>query len=1012
MTTAAPRRSPRRSAIGPTIIIVVAVLVAIFIASGLVTDWLWFDQLGALRVLLTEWISRVILFAIGAVVLGGATLLSLWIGYSRRPIYAPVTQEERNIDRYRAAIEPLRKAVMIGAPIVLGFFGGLAAASQWSTMLLALNGESFGTPDPQFGIDLSFYTFTLPAIRWIVTFLMAATFISLVAAALAHYLYGGLQVTQAPHVSPTARIHLGVLAIIFVLLIGVSYWLDRYSLLTNQGDKFDGAGYTDINAVLPGREILAGIAVIVALLFLYTVIRGEGTWKVPAIGVGLMIVAGIVIGGIYPALIQRFQVEPNAQDLERPYIQRNIDSTLHAYGLDEVERIDYTATTQAEAGALRADAETTASIRLMDPTIVSPTFRQLQQIRQYYTFPDSLSVDRYELDDTTQDTVIAVRELNLEGLGDGQRNWVNDHTVYTHGYGVVAAYGNTPGRNGQPDFLEGDIPSTGVLGDYEPRIYFGQNSPEYSIVGAGADSEPWEVDYPSDENDGEVRTTYTGDGGPRISNVLMRIFFAIRFGSQEILFSDRVSSDSQVLWERDPRTRVEEVAPFLTVDSSAYPAVVDTDGDGKGEVVWIVDAYTTSNDYPYSARQPLQAATIDSSLIGADGQPLTMVQQPASINYIRNSVKAVVNAYDGSVRLFAWDEEDPILKSWQKVYPDLVRPLSEMSGSVMSHVRYPEDLFKAQREVLNTYHVTDATQFYTGSDFWRTPADPVDTSGAKQPPYYLSLRMPNQDSASFALTTSFILDADNRNVLRGFAAADGDAGDQDGVKSESYGTIRLLELPSGIAIPGPGQVDNNFKSDQSAADTLNLLSQQGSQVKRGNLLTLPVGGGFLYVQPVYAQASSGTQYPLLRYVLVAFGDTVGFATTLDAALDQVFEGDSGAPAGDAGLEPDVEVPPVDGGDSGTGAAEPDDGSATSEPSEGDGVEEGGTATTAPVVPGIDLTTPEGRLSQALTDAKDAMEASRKAQVAGDWAAYGRAQDALDDALTRAIAAQDEIDSAS
>ncbi|PWD50309.1 hypothetical protein C8046_06195 [Serinibacter arcticus] len=995
MTSAAPAKpARRRSALGPTILILAVLLVALFASAGLVTEWLWYSQLDVTQVLRTEWLTRAALFATGALVLGGSTWLNLHLAYRHRPVYAPATQEQRNLDRYREAVEPLRRGVLIGAPIVLGLFGGLAASSQWQTILVALNGETFNEVDPQFGMDLSFFLFTLPALRFAVSFLMAVVFIGLVAAVVTHYLYGGLQVGQGPHVSPAARVHLGVLAAVFTLLIAGSYWLDRYSLLAQEGERFDGAAYTDVSAVLPGREILAGIAIVVAVLFVVASVRG--TWRLPAVAVALMLVAGIVVGAIYPALVQRFQVLPNEQDLEEPYIQRNIDATLAAYGLEDIERIDYQATTEAEVGALREDAEATASIRLMDPTIISQTFRQLQQIRQYYSFEQDLSVDRYDLDGQNADTVIAVRELNLNGLGANQRNWTNDHTVYTHGFGVVAAYGNTPGPGGQPEFFEGGIPSTGELGDYEPRIYFGQQSPDYSIVGAPEGTAPWEVDYPSDETDGEVLSTYTGDGGPQVSNPFLRALFAIRFGSQEILFSDRVTNESQVLFDRDPRVRVEKVAPFLTVDSSTYPAVIDTDGDGVGEVKWIVDAYTTSNSYPYSARQALEEATLDSTLVGANGQPLTVTQQPASVNYIRNSVKAVVDAYDGSVTLYTWDESDPVLQTWKNVYPDLIQPMSEMSGELMSHVRYPQDMFKVQRTLLNTYHVTDAGQFFAGSDFWRTPEDPTDDGTAPQPPYYLTLRMPEQEESSFSLTTSFILAAENRNVLRGFAAVDGDAGTVDGERAESYGRIRLLELSAGSAIPGPGQVQNNFDTDQAAANTLNILDSQGSQAVQGNLLTLPVGGGFLYVQPVYAQASSGTQYPLLRYVLVAFGDKIGFATTLDEALDQVFGGDSGADAGDAGIDPDVEVEPVDPGEDPTDGAgeEP-----TEQPTDG--------GTTAPVLPG----TPQERLTTALDDAGTALADSRAAQVSGDWAAYGEAQADLADALERAIAAQDEISAA-
>ncbi|ACQ81130.1 protein of unknown function UPF0182 [Beutenbergia cavernae DSM 12333] len=977
----------------PTLVVLGVVIVGVLILAQLVTEWLWFAQVGYTDVLRTQWITRTALFLLGGGLMGGAVYLNLSLAYRNRPVYAPVTPEQQNLDRYREGIEPLRRVVLIGAPIVLGLFAGGAAAGQWQTVLLAFNAEQFGEVDPQFGIDLSFYLFTLPFLRFIVSFLMAVTFLAAIGAIVTHYLYGGLQVGgSGQKISRAARIHIGILAAVFTLLIAASYWLDRYSLLSKQGDRFDGAGYADISAVLPARTILAIIAVLVALMFVFASARG--TWRLPAVGVALMVVSAIVIGGIYPALVQQFRVRPNAQTLESPYIQRNIDATLAAYGLEDIETQDYEAVTQAEPGALREDAETTASIRLMDPTIISPTFQQLQQIRQYYSFPENLSVDRYELEGESRDTVISVRELNLNGLGENQRNWVNDHTVYTHGFGVVAAYGNTPTASGQPDFFQGGIPSSGALGDYEPRIYFGQNSPTYSVVGAPEGTDPWEVDYPSDESEGEVLSTYSGDGGPEVSNPFLRLLFALRFGSQEILFSDRVTPESQILYDRDPHVRVGKVAPFLTLDNRAYPAVVDQDGDGVGEVVWIVDAYTTSNEYPYSARQQLEEATIDSLVAQQEGQ-LAQGVLPESINYIRNSVKAVVDAYDGSVTLYAWDENDPVLESWENVFPDAVRPMSEIDGSLMSHLRYPEDLFKVQRTLLNSYHVTDAGQFFAGSDFWRTPNDPTQgDANIPQPPYYLTLRMPGQDESSFSLTSSFILDDDSRNVMRGFAAVDADAGSEDGVRREGYGTIRMLDLPASLSIPGPGQVQNSFNTDPDAADVLNILDQQGSEVRQGNLLTLPLGGGLLYVQPVYAQASTGTQYPLLRYVLVAFGNEIGFATTLDEALDQVFGGDSGADAGDAGVDPTDPVEP------------PGDGEPTEEPTE----EPTDEPTEEPTdTPGADDA--QTRLSQALQDAAQAMEDSSAALAESDWTAYGEAQERLSDALERAIAAQEEIDAA-
>src|SRR5699024_8518868 len=444
----------------------------------------------------------------------------------------------------------------------------------------------------------------------------------------------------------------------------------------------------------------------------------------------------------------------------------------------------YNATTEAQKGALAGDAQSTASIRLLDPNIVSPTFRQLQQTKQYYTFRQTLNVDRYNIDGESQDTVIAARELDLEG--SGERTWINDHTVFTHGYGIVAARGNTVTSDGQPKFVEGGIPSEGKIMDYQPRLYFSPNAPEYSIVGSPEGTEPWEVDYPDDEApNGVVNNTFSGDGGPSVGNWWNRALYAARFGAEQILFSDRVTDESQILYYRDPIERVGKVAPFLTTEGITYPAVVDQNGDGEGEVVWVVDAYTTTNDYPYSAHQELESAITDSLSNGGD----MVGALPEYINYIRNSVKAVVNAYDGSVTLYAWNPDDPILQTWMDIFSGKIKPISEIDGSLMSHLRYPNDLFKVQRELMAQYHLTAAATFYTGSDFWRVPNDPTEKGDIKQPPYYLTPAMPKEEEANFSLTSSFILDDNQRNVLTGFMAVDSEPGNKDGEIADDYGNI-------------------------------------------------------------------------------------------------------------------------------------------------------------------------------------------------------------------------------
>ncbi len=964
--TAPTQLARKRSPLIPTLIVVAVLVVGFVFFSQIYADILWYNQLGYLEVFLKENGTKIAIFLIAFLIMAAAVYLSLRLAYRSRPVYAPDSALQDNLNRYQEQLEPVRKLLMIGIPIVLGGFAGTAAASAWQTVLLFFNQVSFGQTDPQFNLDYSFYTNTLPFLGFLTGFLVSVVLIAGIAGLLTHYLYGGIRLEEKGFfASNAARIHVAVFAGLFLLLQGVNYWLDRYSTLQSDSGKWTGALYTDVNAVIPTKAILAVAAIIVAILFIVAVVSGR--WRLPIIGTAMLVITAILAGGVYPWVIQRFQVEPSELSREAEYIEHNIALTRQAYGLDEVQTSTYNATVEAEAGALRQDAETTANIRLLDPNLVSDAFSQLQQFRQYYQFPEILNVDRYEIDGEIQDTVIAVRELNTAGVPAG---WVNEHVLYTHGYGVVAAAGSSVEPDGKPTFIQSGIPTTGVLGDeeaYEPRIYFGEQSPEYSIVGAPEGASPTEIDRPqSEESETESRNTFEGDGGPSVGNAFNRLVYALKFQSTDLMLSDQVNSESQILYDRDPRERVEKVAPYLTVDGNVYPAVID------GRVKWIVDGYTTSKHFPYSTPQQLQSATADSSTAG--GQSVAL--PPEEVNYIRNAVKATVDAYDGSVDLYAWDDQDPILQAWQKVFPTTLKPFSEMSAGLMDHVRYPEDLFKVQRELLARYHVTDVDKFYTNSDAWAVPTDPTlgANSDVKQPPFYLSLKMPEQENAAFSLTTPFIpfvpAGEEARNVLYGFLAAEGDAGTgEDGVKSEEYGTLRLLDIPRSLSVPAPGQAQNLFNSDTAVSTELNLLQQGATEVLKGNLLSLPVGGGMLYVQPVYVQSSGSSAYPTLRRVLVSFGEVVGFAPTLDEALDQVFGGDSGATTGDAGnvgeTPDDPAAPPAEGG--------------------------GGNA--------------EADLRAALEAANAAIREGEAALAEGDFAAYGAAQEKLNRALQDALEAE-------
>jgi len=685
-------------------------------------------------------------------------------------------------------------------------------------------------------------------------------------------------------------------------------------------------------------------------------------WRLPLVGTAMLVVVALVAGGLYPWIVQRFQVVPNEQAAQSQFIQRNIDATRYAYGLDKVETTPYDATIDTRQGALGNSSETIANIRLLDPNVVSSAFAQMQQFRPYYRFDSNLSVDRYSVDNKTQDTVIAARELNPSQTSDD--SWYNRHVVYTHGYGVIAAYGNQVDGAGNPKFMQSGIKANGVISEnYEPRIYFGMSSPQYSIVGGSGDQ--LELDRPqsADEtNSSDAKYTFNGNGGPRLDSTLNRLSYAIKFQSSDILLSDAVRDGSQILYERNPVDRVQKAAPYLKVDSKAYPAIINN------RVQWIVDAYTTTNQFPY-----------------AQGVSQENNQNPRtnSMNYIRNSVKATVDAYDGSVTLYAWDENDPILKAWQGVFPGTVKSYKEMSAELLNHVRYPSDMFTIQRSMLNKYHVTNSNSLYAGDDVWSIPNDPTNDSGRQIPPYYLSLQMPGDRKAHFSLTSTFIpqqSDSNSRNVMYGFLAANGDAGTgKDGERSADYGKLRLLELPRSSVVPGPGQAQNIFNSDAEVSNQLNLLRRGSSEVINGNMLTLPVAGGILYVQPVYVQSSGDARYPRLQRVLVSFGDKVGFAPTLEEALNQVFNGSSGAKID------------AQSGPSGAGT-------------EGNGEKTSGSSSSSSGASGSNQS---ASLKQHLADASKAMQDSDAALKKGDWAAYGEAQKRLNDSLQKAIEAENK-----
>ena len=912
--------------------------IALVSLSGFYADWLWFKSVDFTEVWSTILLTKAAVFIVAGLATSLIITLNVYIAFRKRPLYVPQSIEADNLERYRAQIEPIRRLVLVGLSLVLFYFGGSSASQLWDTWLLFRNSTSFGVTDPQFGLDISFFAFKLPMYQAFVAWGISTLIFAIIGSAIVHYLYGGIR-PQVPQERTTvaARVQLSVLLGLVVLLKAAAYWLDRYALALKDNKLITGLTYTDVNALLPAKAILTGIAAICSLLFFANIVRKS--WLLPAAGTALLVISSVLIAGIYPAAIQQFQVKPSESSKEAPFIQRNIDATRDAFGLSAVEVKDFQATLNASAGQLSNDSATISNIRLMDPNVLSPTFRQLQQIKPYYTFGASLDVDRYKVDGVSHDTIVAVRELNIDG--NPSRNWINDHLVYTHGFGFVAAYGNTVDADGKPNFLVGDLPPTKGLGAFEPRVYFGENVPDYSIIGGKKSNEPVEFDYPDDTSaNGQKNYTYTGKGGVPVGSLLNKLIFAVKYGEQRILLSNLINSDSKILFNRNPRERVAKVAPWLTLDGDPYPAVVD------GKVTWIIDGYTTSAGYPYSKSTSLATATNDA--LTANSTSIT-AQSNKAVNYIRNSVKATVDAYDGTVTLYQWDTKDPVLKTWMKAFPNTVKAKSAISKGLLEHIRFPEDMFRVQRDILSSYHVKSAAAFYGGQDFWRVPRDPS-TFGANagaQPPYYMTVQMPGAAKPTFSLTTPFVPRGGREN-LSAFASVNSTAG-------PDYGKITVLQLPRSTNIAGPSQVASNFEAKPEVANALSLLRQGGSDVVLGNLLTLPVGNGLLYVQPVYVRATGNSSaYPLLQKVLVSFGDVIGFDSSLKGALDQVF-----------------------GGNSGTNAS-------------------AGTPTTS---------NSSADVASALQSAKQAIADGQAALAKGDFAAYGRAQDRLKAAIAAALSAQ-------
>lgn len=897
-TPAAPLKRPPRVA---TIIAAIIAVLLFFgpMLVGVYTDWRWFGAIEYRNVFTTAIIARIVLFIIFGLIAAAVVWAAGYFAWRGRPDSLDLGDLNSPVYQYRKSIEKSMGVFFKVIPAIVGVIAGFIGQANWRTVLLFLNGQEFGEQDAQFHHDLGFYAFTLPVLKMVVSTLSILLILAFLIALFGHYVLGGIRIGNKASgvrgsISHPARLQLAVTAGLWMVAQVIGYWLERYELLNTQHDLFTGGSYTDIHAYLPAKIILMIIGVFVAVaLFMAVVIKDL---RIPGLTVVLMLLSSLVIGQAWPLLMERFSVQPNRQAKEEESIARNIEATRYAYGLtdDHVTYEDNWGGDEVSDDKVASDNATINNLRLLDPEILSPTFTQMQQLKNFYGFPETLSMDRYEIDGKKRDFVVAARELDPNELRENQSDWINRHTVYTHGNGFVAAQANKvdevardagSARGGFPIFTVSDLQtqageaegegetqdaeeSLGIKVD-QPRIYYGPviagsaDGMDYAITGQTGDNP---VEYDTDSS----TYTYDGKGGVGIGNIFDRTMYAAKYRELNFLLSDRVGSESKLLYDRDPRERVEKVAPWLTTDSATYPAVVD------GRLKWIVDGYTTLESLPYSQRASLSDATQDT--LNPDGTTQRLVND--KVGYIRNSVKATVDAYDGTVDLYEFDKNDPVLKAWEGVFPDVVKPEAEISDELREHFRYPEDMFKVQRDLLARYHVDDPNVFFNNDAFWSVPNDPTaeESRQLNQPPYYVMAADPKTGKPTFQLTTSYR--GLNREFLSAHMAVSSDP--------ENYGDITVRVLPTNTQTQGPKQAqDAMMSSDQVARDR--TLWEGTNDLHNGNLLALPVGGGeILYLEPIYSQRKDqASAFPKLLRVLVSYKGRVGYAPTIGDALEQV-----------------------------------------------------------------------------------------------------------------------------
>jgi uncharacterized protein len=856
-------------------VVVLGLLLVLFSANRiavLITDFWWFDARGFRQVFTTVLGTRLLLGLVFGAVLALLIAANLLVARRLRPFYVPSSPQQAQIQRYREMADPYLPWLIAAVAVIFGATSGLAVSASWQTWLLFRGGEAVGTVDPQFGVDLGFYLFSLPFWTLVQAWLFTSLVLTGMLTAGAHYLLGGIRPEADEKILPPVKAHLAVLLALILAVRAWGYWLDRYELLYSARGTVTGASYTDVNAELPALYLLIGVSVIAIGLVLASTRRSG--FLLPGAAVGLLVVASIILQGAYPAVIQRVQVDPQELAREQEFIQRNLDATRAAYGLDAVERVPFSIQNDLDLDDVVDNDITFLNVRLWDPNVLETTYQQLQSLRPYYEF-NSVATDRYEIDGELRQVMLATRELS--DLPETSDNWQNRHITFTHGFGVVASQVNTANAEGQPVFIASNIPVAGtpaVVPDGESAIYFGEFAdPIYNLVRTEED----ELNFEDPETQEQVLTEYDGEAGVLINSIGRRLAFALRFNDYNLVLTNLLRDDSRIIYNRQITQRVREVAPFLELDSSPYPVVED------GRVKWVIDAYTTSNRYPYS-----------------ELRVLTVAGRTFPVNYVRNSVKVTVDAFDGDVTLYRVEEDDPILDAWENVFPDLITPVSE-AGGVANNFRYPQDLFALQSDIYTSYHIPGATAFFNRADEFDLPNDPAAAAnaasgggpaatadlaagGQRLEPYYLLMKLPGEAEEEFVLIQPYL--ARNRPNMVSWLA-----GRSDG---ENLNTLLQVRFPSDQQVLGPAQAQARIEQDDDISAYITLRSREGSDVIRGNLQVLPVADSILYVQPLFLE-NPQAQIPELARVALVMGERTAFDRTLAGALSQII----GVPVPDA-----------------------------------------------------------------------------------------------------------------